>query len=145
MFVWDNARKKEQARINAETTDAAARKAAMDQWLAANKKPQATVQNVADHIEYVRKVAGVDHVGIGGDYDGIFNYVQGLEDVSLYPAVTMELIRRGWSDADLKKLLGQNALRVMRGVEKVAVRLQAERPPSIATIGQLDAPPAATN
>jgi membrane dipeptidase len=143
LYVWDEARKKEQARVNAESTDAAARKAAMDKWTGENKRPFATVSQVADHVDHVRKVAGVDHVGIGGDYDGIFNYVQGLEDVSLYPALTRELIRRGWTDTDLKKLLGANSLRVMAEVEKVALRLQRERPPSIATLGQLDGPPPA--
>ena len=142
LYSWDETRKKEQARLNAEITEAGVRKAVMDKWLAENAKPQATVSQVADHVDHVRKIAGVDHVGIGGDYDGIFNYVKGLEDVSLYPALTRELIGRGWTDADLKKFLGANALRVMADVEKVAARLQRERPPSIATIGQVDGAPA---
>ena len=86
----------------------------------------------------MRKVAGVDHVGIGSDFDGIEETVVGLEDVSKYPAVFAELARRGWSDADLRKLAGENVLRVLAQAEQVAKRLQRERPPSIATIEQLD-------
>ena len=70
----------------------------------------------------LKKVAGIDHVGLGGDFDGIVNLVEGLEDVSTYPALIAELVRRGWSDADVRKLLGENLLRVMRAAEKVADR-----------------------
>jgi membrane dipeptidase len=80
----------------------------------------------------------VDHVGIGSDFDGIEETVVGLEDVSKYPAVFAELARRGWSDADLEKLAGGNVLRVLAQAEQVAKRLQRERPPSTATIEQLD-------
>jgi membrane dipeptidase len=80
----------------------------------------------------------VDHVGIGGDFDGITRVVQGLEDVSTYPALFAELSRRGWTEAELAKLAGENILRVMRGAEEVARRLQRERGPSTATIEQLD-------
>jgi membrane dipeptidase len=93
---------------------------------------------VANAIEHVRQVAGVDHVGIGSDFDGIEETVVGLEDVSKYPAVFAELARRGWNDADLKKLAGGNVLRVLAQAEQVAKRLQRERPPSNATIEQLD-------
>lgn len=92
--------------------------------------PRATLSDVADHIEHIRDVAGVDHVGIGGDFDGISTVVVGLEDVSTYPALFAELARRGWSEDDLKKLAGQNALRVWRSAEEVAARLQRERPAS---------------
>ena len=100
--------------------------------------PRATLAQVADHIDHIRKVAGIDHVGIGGDFDGITDVVQGLEDVSKYPDLSAELLRRGYSDADLKKILGQNILRVMRQAEKVAAGLQKTRQPSTATIEQLD-------
>ncbi|MGE0640714.1 MAG: dipeptidase [Thermoanaerobaculia bacterium] len=101
--------------------------------------PRATVAQVADQVEHVRKVAGVDHIGIAGDFWGAGDdVVQGLEDVSKYPALFAELVRRGWSDGDLKKLAGENVLRVLREAEAVAKRLQKERPPSIATIEQLD-------
>jgi membrane dipeptidase len=86
----------------------------------------------------VRTVAGPDHVGIGSDFDGIPTVPVGLEDVSTYPALTAELLRRGWPDADIRKALGMNVLRVMRNAEAVAARLQKERAPSVATIEQLD-------
>jgi membrane dipeptidase len=98
-----------------------------------------TIGQVADHVEHVRKVAGVDHVGIGGDYDGNDSWPEGLEDVSKYPYLFAELIRRGWSDADLEKLAGENVLRAFSQAEAVSARLQKTRPPSIATIEQLDA------
>jgi membrane dipeptidase len=100
--------------------------------------PGATLAQVADHIEHIRRVAGVDHVGIGGDFDGIDEVVRGLEDVSSYPALFAELARRGWSEADLRKLAGENILRAMSRAEQVAARLQRERAPSTATIEQLD-------
>jgi membrane dipeptidase len=96
----------------------------INQWRAAHPEPRATLSQVADQIEYVRKVAGVDHVGIGGDFDGITEVVQGLEDVSTYPALFAELARRGWSDSDLSKLAGENFLRVFAQAEAVAKRLQ---------------------
>jgi len=103
--------------------------------------PRSTVAQVADHIEHVRRIAGVDHVGIAGDFWGAgADVTQGLEDVSKYPYLFAELIRRGWSDADLEKLAGENVLRVLRQAELVARRLQEERPPSTATIEELDAP-----
>jgi membrane dipeptidase len=90
--------------------------------------PKVTIAQVADHIDHVRKVAGVDHVGIGGDFDGNDLWPAGLTDVSMYPHLFAELIRRGWSDEDLGKLAGGNILRVMRTNEAVAARLQRERP-----------------
>jgi len=102
------------------------------------KAPPATLAQVADHVEHVRRVAGVDHVGLGGDYDGNDNWPVGLEDVSKYPYLFAELVRRGWSDEDLKKLASGNILRAMREAEAAAKRLQAARPPSVATIEALD-------
>jgi membrane dipeptidase len=90
--------------------------------------PKVTIAQVADHIDHVRKVAGVDHVGIGGDFDGNDLWPEGLSDVSMYPNLFAELIRRGWGDEDLAKLAGGNILRVMRANEAVAARLQRERP-----------------
>ncbi len=98
----------------------------------------ATLEDVADHIEHARSVAGIEHVGIGGDYDGITELPVGLEDVSTYPALLAELSRRGWSEEDLRMLAGENALRVMREAESAARRLQQEREPSTATIEALD-------
>jgi membrane dipeptidase len=100
--------------------------------------PRATLSQVADHIDHIRKVAGIDHIGLGGDFDGISSVVQGLEDVSTYPALSAELLRRGYQDDDIKKIIGLNVLRVMRQVEKVAAGLQKTRQPSTATIEQLD-------
>ncbi len=95
------------------------------QWRAAHPEPRATLSQVADQIDYVRKVAGVDHVGIGGDFDGITEVVQGLEDVSTYPALFAELARRGWSDGDLRKLAGENLLRVFAQAEAVSRKLRS--------------------
>ncbi len=99
--------------------------------------PKATLKDVADHIDYVARTAGHDHVGIASDFYGGVTPV-GLEDVSKYPDLFAELIRRGWSDADLKKLAGENMLRTFEQAERVARRLQAQRPPSTATIATLD-------
>lgn len=104
----------------------------------ANPAPRATISQVADHIDHIRKVAGIDHIGLGGDFDGITDVVKGLEDVSTYPALTAELLKRGYKDEDVKKILGLNVLRVMKQAEVVAARLQKTRQPSTATIEQLD-------
>jgi membrane dipeptidase len=108
------------------------------EYEAAHPMPKATVGQVADHVEQVRKVAGVDHVGIGSDFDGMSTVPIGLEDVSKFPNLFAELIRRGWSDGDLKKLAGENLLRALRQAEATARRLQKIRPPSTATIEKLD-------
>jgi membrane dipeptidase len=86
----------------------------------AGAAPRATLAQVADHIEHIRKTAGIDHVGLGGDFDGITTVVQGLEDVSTYPALIAELLRRGWTDSDIGRLTWHNLLRVMRANEKQA-------------------------
>ncbi|HEU4880370.1 MAG TPA: dipeptidase [Gemmatimonadaceae bacterium] len=109
-----------------------------DAWRAAHPAPVVTLAQVADHIEYIRKTAGVDHIGIGGDFDGITAVIQGLEDVSKYPALFAELAHRGWSDDDLRKLAGENVLRALSKAEEVAARLQKERQPSTKTIVELD-------
>jgi membrane dipeptidase len=114
--------------------DPKAAEAAMSAWFKANPGPPATLQQVADHIDHVRKVAGIDHVGLGSDFDGVETLPAGLEDVSRYPALTAELLRRGYSDGDVKKITGRNILRVMRRAEEVAQRLQAQRGPSLATL-----------
>lgn len=94
------------------------------------EEPRARLEQVADHIEHVRKVAGIDHVGIGGDYYGQDHLPVGLEDVSRYPYLFAELLRRGWSEKDLRKLANENILRVLRQAEKVAKRLQKKTQPS---------------
>jgi membrane dipeptidase len=107
-------------------------------WLQANPEPRATLGDVANHIDHIRKVAGVDHIGIGSDFDGITSVPLGLENVSTYPALTAELLKRGYSDANVKKILGLNVLRVLKRAEVVAAHLQKQREPSIATIEKLD-------
>ncbi|HZN98311.1 MAG TPA: dipeptidase [Gemmatimonadales bacterium] len=136
--VWDTEAQRERERLKSTVSDTAERRRLEDEWKTAHPQPQATLAQVADHIEHVRKVAGVDHVGIGSDFDGIDTVPEGLEDVSMFPNLFAELIRRGWSDADLKKLAGGNILRVLRAAEATAARLQKSRPPSTKTIEELD-------
>ncbi|MFE2095411.1 dipeptidase [Streptomyces sp. NPDC059468] len=103
-----------------------------------NPRPVATVSTVADHLDHMREVAGIDHLGIGGDYDGTAFTPDGLNDVSGYPNLIAELLDRGWSKADLAKLTWQNAVRVLGAAEDVARDVQATRGPSNATIESLD-------
>lgn len=112
--------------------DEKARKKLQEELFAGLQLPKTTIGRVADHIEHVRKVAGVDHVGIGGDFDGNTFWPEGLSDVSMYPNLFAELIRRGWSDADLEKLAGGNLLRAMERAETVARELQKSAPASLA-------------
>jgi membrane dipeptidase len=136
--AWD-AQEAEEARLRTRHgEDRAAVEAGVKAWLAAHPRPRATLAQVADHIDHVRKVAGIDHIGVGSDFDGIDEGPAGLEDVSRFPALVEELFRRGYADADVSKILGGNLLRVMREAERVAARLQAQRGPSSATIEQLD-------
>ena len=105
--------------------------------------PRPTLADVADHIDHIRNLIGIDHIGLGGDYDGMPPGPIGLEDVSTYPALLTELLRRGYSDADIAKIAGGNILRVMQAVEIVARTEQARRLPSNAQIEELDdLPPA---
>lgn len=108
--------------------------AALAAWDAGHPKPRVTLGEVADHIEHVRSVAGIDHVGLGSDFDGIEDSPEGLGSVDRFPALLAELARRGWTDADLGKLAGENLLRVMTAAERVATRLRAQRQPSIARL-----------
>jgi membrane dipeptidase len=96
------------------------------------------VSDVADHIDHVREVAGIDHIGIGSDFDGAPTMPEGLEDVSCYPALLDELASRGYGRDDIMKIAGRNVLRVTREVERTGARLRAERPPSKATLEELD-------
>jgi membrane dipeptidase len=110
-------------------------KAAMDKWAKQHPQPRATIAQVADHIDHIRKVAGIESIGIGSDFDGIEVTPEGLEGVDKYPALFAELAHRGWTDDQLADLAGRNLLRVMRDAEAVAQRLQASEAPSHATIG----------
>ena len=122
--------------------DSAAVRAAVAQWTAGHPAPPPpTIAQVADHIDHIRRVAGVDHVGYGSDFDGMDCAPRGLEDVSDFPALTAELIRRGWRDRDVEKVIGLNVIRAMRQAERVARRLQREEPPATATLYDLDSLP----
>ncbi|HVR72422.1 MAG TPA: dipeptidase [Vicinamibacteria bacterium] len=129
---------REYQKRTAAVTDAAERARVYEELAREIRRPPVTIGQLADHFDHVRRVAGVDHVGIGADYDGNTDWPAGLEDVSRYPYLFAELIRRGWSDEDLKKVAGANVLRALRAAEAAARRLQAVRAPSTATIGQLD-------
>jgi membrane dipeptidase len=118
-------------------------KAALAGWEAANPAPRATVQDVADHIDHIVQVAGAAHAGMGADLDGIGTTPDGLDSVATYPNLFAELVRRGYTDGQLKGIAGGNVLRVMRKAEAVAARLQTENPPSDARIEEVDKPVAA--
>jgi membrane dipeptidase len=137
---WDAQARDNWERLKATVSDTAEQRRLNDEWKAAHPQPKATLKQVADHIEHVREVAGVNHVGIGSDFDGIDTTPEGLEDVSKFPELFAELIRRDWSDRDLKKLAGQNMLRVLRTAEATAARLRKTREPSTKTIEDLDGP-----
>lgn len=111
---------------------------AIASWRESHPVPVATIADVADHLDHIKRVAGAAHVGIGGDFDGITETVQGLEDVSKYPDLLAELVKRGWTDAELRGLVGENVLRVLARAEVVSARLRKERPASTKTIEQLD-------
>ena len=105
----------------------------MEAWMKSDdaKFARGTYRDVADHIDHIVKVAGIDHVGIGSDFDGISQWPVGLDDVSSYPRLTDELLRRGYSEADVHKILGGNVLRAFRQAGQVAKRLRATTPPEV--------------
>jgi membrane dipeptidase len=135
---WELGVSAEMARVGLDYGDPARRRAFRRALGERQPRPAATLADVADHVDYVRAVAGVDHVGLGGDYDGVDRQPAGLEDVSCYPALIAELAGRGWSDSDLARLTSGNILRVLRDAEAAAAALAARREPSGATIAQLD-------
>jgi membrane dipeptidase len=101
--------------------------AGMMAWRQAHRAPhEASLSDAADHIDYIRKLAGVDHIGLGSDFEGFHGATEGLEDVSKYPALLAELVRRGYKTEDIKKVAGLNLLRVLREAERVAAQLQRE-------------------
>jgi len=132
---WDADHAAEQARYNSPPFvglyigQPERAKAALAAWEQQHPRPVATLAQVADHVQHVRQVAGIDHVGLGSDFDGIGATPQGLEGVDCYPALLAELMRRGWSDADIAKLAGGNILRVMETAEKVALSCSRRGPP----------------
>ena len=132
-------RSAEEARLKAIYRDSAAQvEAGLKAWDAAHPAPVVTVADVANHIEHIVKIAGYDHVGIGGDFDGIDDTVEGLDGVEDYPNLFAELIRRGWSDENLAKLAGGNVLRVLRRAEAVAASLKSE-PPAMSPVDEAPA------
>jgi len=129
--AWNSLQAAEQARLTQEFPgEPAAVTNGVARWTSANPRPRATLSEAADHIDHLRKIAGIDHIGLGGDFDGITFVVEGLEDVSTYPALVAELLRRGYKDAEIRKIAGQNILRVMRRAEAVSRTLQRQRAPS---------------
>ena len=142
--VWEEPMTVEWRRLEAlYPNDSAKVREGVKAWRAQHPAPEATLAQVADHVEHIRTVAGIDHVGLGSDFDGISRTPVGLEDVSKYPALLAELMHRGWSAEDIKKLAGANILRVMRQAEQVALRAQRTRPPSDVLIEEVDLPPVA--
>ena len=109
-----------------------------EEWEKAHPDPAVTLQQLANHIDHIRKVAGIDHVGIGSDLDGIDKTPTGLEDVSTYPALLAELLKRGYSKEEVKKVAGLNALRALRKAEQVASTLQKESQPDDHLIDEVD-------
>jgi membrane dipeptidase len=116
--------------------DAAEFQKALDDWRKQQKMPRGTLSQVLDHIDHIAKTAGVDCVGLGSDYDGINSAPVGLEDVSTYPRITQGLLDRGYSEGDIHKILGGNVLRALREAERSAAKLQAEKQPSLQSLGE---------
>lgn len=138
VFTYEKALEVERQRLLLEDMggDGKAVEEGLTRWKEENPKPRATVADVADHVDHVRDVAGIDHVGIGGDFDGTESLPEGLEDVSGYHLLTAELIRREYQDDEIRKILGENALRVMRDVETASEGI--ERGPSEALMEKGD-------
>ena len=129
VMAWDAEEEAEKARLGIRLPGQTALvQEHLEHWRAEHPAPQATLQQVADHIEHVVRVAGIDHVGLGSDFDGMRGRTLGLEDVSKFPALLAELLRRGWSDRDVQRLAGLNLLRVLERAEEVATELRARTP-----------------
>jgi membrane dipeptidase len=136
--AWARGLRAEVERRGLDPRDAGVRATVGTEYAADHPRPRAALAQVADHIEHVRTVAGVDHVGIGGDYDGADDVPEGLEDVACYPALIAELLERGWSRDECVRLIGGNVLRVLREAEAVSRSSAALRGPSTARIEDLD-------
>jgi len=130
--AWEAARGGERQRLAAlYIADLPRQGAAMADWDAKNPRPPVGINDVADHIDHLVKLAGIDSVGIGGDLDGIESTPTGLEGVETYPALIAELLRRGYSEADCEKIAGGNLLRAMEAAEKVSAGMAGELPPDV--------------
>jgi membrane dipeptidase len=121
-----------------DPSDVPAARPLIEAWRRDHPPPRVTLAEVADHVDHVREVAGLEHVGLGGDYDGVDFQPEGLEDVSGYPRLLAELLARGWSEVEVAKLTWGNPLRVLRDAESVSRNLSAQRSPSLATLSALD-------
>ena len=138
VFEWDRAARGAAARAGISVSDYPASAAFLRDYRRRHPEPPSSLADVVAHCEHVREVAGIEHVGLGGDYDGVEHQPAGLEDVSAYPRLLEALADRGWSDDDLARLTSGNVLRVLRSAENVARSAQASRGPSVATIEALD-------
>jgi membrane dipeptidase len=129
MREWSAARAGEEARLKAIHAGYPDRvKPALDAWVAANPRPAVTIGQLADHVDYIAKRIGSDHVGIGGDFDGNSDWPEGFDDVADYPALFAELARRGYAQRDLEKIASRNMMRVMRAAEAYAAARRGEKP-----------------
>lgn len=135
---WQQGLADEMERQGLDHRDLSVRNQITAEWAAAHPRPRATLADVVAHAEHVREVAGIDHIGLGGDYDGTDDLPDGLQDVSCYPALVAALLDRGWSEKDCGKLTSGNALRVLREAEDAAAAISAIRGPSVATITDVD-------
>jgi len=136
---WELGLAEEVRRQGLDFRDVSARRQVGPEWEAAHPRPRATLADVADHADHIREVAGIEHIGLGGDYDGVDRLPEGLADVSCYPALIAELRDRGWSETDCGALASGNILRVLREAETAAAEISTTRPPSTARIEDLDA------
>ena len=138
--AWGAARSAEDARLKSlNPGDPDAVTSGVQAWIAANPAPRAGIADIVAHIQHVRDVAGIDHVGLGGDFDGVGSLPDGVDGVDAYPRILAALMAEGWSEADIRKLAGENVLRLMRAVEAVAQRKKGERP-SLARLPEAGAP-----
>jgi membrane dipeptidase len=126
---WNNRYAAEEARLKAANIgNPAAAKAALDGWIAANPPPRSTLSELAGHIDHVVKRAGIEHVGIGADFDGMDQTTEGLDDVAGYPALFVELARRGYTQVQLEKIASRNIMRVLRAAEAYAAAHRGDPP-----------------
>jgi membrane dipeptidase len=136
--AWTLGLRAEIERRGLDPEDAGTRATVAAEYVADHPRPRATLAQVAEHVDHVREVAGIDHVGIGGDYDGTDDVPDGLEDVACYPTLIAELLERRWSQDECAQLIGGNVLRVLREAEAVSRSSSARRGPSTASIEDLD-------
>jgi len=136
--AWMDEAKDAAAAVGVSRNDLVSFGAFLDAWHGEHPRPPSSLADVVAHVEHVREVAGIGHVGLGGDYDGSAGFAAGLDDVSGYPNLLVALAARGWSDEDLGRLTSGNILRVLREAEQVAARLRSERGPSLARPADLD-------